>query len=123
MYWGGDDIFIHPPDLIELVGEASNELLARDGARSVRPIRPSPGQSSAFGVWWPLEGGGIRLLWGDWLSGVEIILQRHGAGYAGTAETYWDFGRPTQSAIVAMNSVSCEGSPHAPGAVHAFPPQ
>src|SRR4030095_2570809 len=91
MYWGGDDIFIHPPDLLEFVDQASNELLARDGARIVRPLRPSPGQSPTYGEWWRLEDGRIRLVWGDGFSDVEILLTKRESGYSGTAETYWDF--------------------------------
>ena len=107
MHWGGDEVFIEPPELLELSGELSTEPLARESARTVRPLGPSSGHAHAYGEWWPVEGGGIRLVWGSGFSGVEVLLAKVNIGYRGTAQTFWDFGRPSQTATVSMLPVSC----------------
>jgi hypothetical protein len=103
MHWGGDEVFIEPPERLELSGELSTEPLARESARSVRIV----GSLSRLWGWWPVEGGGIRLVWGSGFSGVEVLLAKVDIGYGGTAQTFWDFGRPSQTATASMLPASC----------------
>jgi len=107
MHWGVDEVFIKLPELLELSSELSTEPVARERARTVRPLGPSSGHAHAYGEWWPVEEGGIRLVWGSGFSGVEVLLAKAEMGYRGTAETFWDFGRPSQTAIASMLSVGC----------------
>ena len=108
MHWGGDEVFIEPPELLELSGALSTEPFARESARTLRPLGPSSGHAHAYGEWWPVEDGGIRLVWGSGFSGVEVLLAKTQLGYRGTARTFWDFGRPSQTATASMWPVSCE---------------
>jgi hypothetical protein len=85
MNWGGDEVFIEPPDLIELSERPSEEMFARDNARIMRPMRPASGRSPAYGEWWPLQGGQVRIVWGNRFSGVEMTLRKDALGYRGTA--------------------------------------
>jgi hypothetical protein len=105
--WGGDEVFIEPPDLIELLDRPSHETFARDNARMLRPVRPASGRPPAYGEWWPLEGEQVRLVWGDGFSGVGMTLRKDALGYHGTANTFWDFDRPSQMASVSLNRVNC----------------
>lgn len=108
VHGGGHQVFIDPPALLELKRAFSTQPLARDRARTVRPLGPRfPGPSPAYGEWWPTEKGGLRIVWGNGFTGVEILLDRSASDYRGTARTFRDVGLTSQNAEAHMRRVAC----------------
>lgn len=106
-HFGADGVYIHPPQFIELMSELSPIPAPQNHARTVRMMSAPVSYAPPHGQWWPTEKGGLRIVWGSGLSGVDILLSRSDDGYAGTAETFWDFPRSTQTAVAKMLHVVC----------------
>ena len=106
MRLGADTIFSTPPKTIEIPavrGTASFEA----GGWIVRPapgVRPSIHRFSYLVFVAP---DSVRIVWTTGFSGLTMRLGLKGGSLRGTAETFWDFGRPPQVAQATLTHARC----------------
>lgn len=113
---GADTVFIQPPARVRFdtaVGTAGFER----GRRLLRPARGSVPSVHRFGYWTVNDSGQVALLWTTGFSGLRMRLGAATiAPFAatdtlrGTAQTFWDFERPTQIASVVAVPITCSAA-------------
>ena len=104
---GGDSVFLQPPSRIEL---ATTKGTVRGGRVRGYALHPAPGARRSvhrYAYWSVDDSVRIRLVWTNGLSGVRIMLRPHGDTLRGTAESFWDFERPTQTTGAVASRVMC----------------
>jgi hypothetical protein len=106
MRLGADTVFVRPPLRVELDTVRGSESIGRNGY-VVRPAPATPPSIHRFSYWVPEDSGRIRLVWTTGFSGLSMRLQAEGDTSRGVAETFWDFGRPRQTANVVATRVAC----------------
>jgi hypothetical protein len=102
---GGDLQFVLPPDRIHLTLERP-ERAWRKGSYVVTPAPGSRDTIYTSGEWL-VSGGRVEILWTTGFSGLTMELSAGRNGLRGTARTFWDFPRPTQTAAVEGTPVPC----------------
>jgi hypothetical protein len=107
MQLGGDLEFVSPPDRIELKLERS-EHPWRKASHVVVPTPDSRETIFTSGEWTVSENE-VQMLWTNGFSGLtmELSASKEGLRLRGTAHTFWDFPRPTQTAGVEATRVAC----------------
>jgi hypothetical protein len=107
---GKDDAFITPPKRVELTNSPS--AFQQSGAKKwwvVRTVQLSTTYAHPYSQWSLASDGAIVISWGNGFSGLSARLSWDGRRYVGTAETFWDFSRETQKAVMSLTPVRCNG--------------
>jgi hypothetical protein len=104
MNLGEDEVFVRFPTRIAL-GEEPVDGVADRWRVSPGPDTPSEIVNMMRGWWEHTEGGGVKIVWTNGFSGVGLELA--GGTLRGQAKTFWDFGRPEQSAKVELHRTLC----------------
>jgi hypothetical protein len=107
LHLGEDAEFITPPRRIE--------LFAKRGTKGFEKgeylVRPGPGVTPSIhraSYWRPKGNHSIEIVWTTGFSGLVIGLTQEKNGFKGQAKSFWDFGRPTQTADVVALRVECQ---------------
>lgn len=107
---GIDTIFSTPPGTVRFSRVQNSGFLARDEQRSYR-VLPANGASMYVdgpGFWSPISGvDSLSIVWTNGFSGVRLKLGVSGDTLRGVAETFWDFGRTPQTALMTGVHVPC----------------
>jgi hypothetical protein len=103
---GADTVYSTPPLRIEVQEAKGTEAFESRGWR----VRPAPGTKPSvhrFAYLMPLTADSVRIAWTTGFSGVTMRLAMRVDTLTGRAETFWDFGRPTQSADAVLTRIAC----------------
>lgn len=116
-----DSIYVAPPPRILL------DTIPRVGLG--RPtgywLGAAPGALPSihrFSSWTRMESDSIELVWTNGFSGFRAKLSTRSTPLVGIAQTFWDFGRPQQTASLTAAAVSCDAPlPEASAFRYRFP--
>jgi hypothetical protein len=106
---GGDEVYTTVPEAFELTNTPSRTIIGKREEFLVTPVlgaKPSVHEKA----YWYLENGRIELVWTNGFSGVSMNLKRGETSLKGSAHTFWDFDRPTQTSTVNAQEVPCSES-------------
>lgn len=103
---GKDEIFVRLPTRISLSEEPFDGVADR-WRLSPGPETPSEIMNMMRGWWEHAEGGGVKIVWTNGFSGVDLTLASASGTWRGQAKTFWDFGRPEQNAEVELHRTVC----------------
>jgi hypothetical protein len=79
------------------------------GPPFVLRVEPMDGRYSVHGPGtWQYWGDVIKVAWSTGFSGLTMQLSSARDTLTGTASTFWDFPRPTQTARVRGSPIPCE---------------
>lgn len=106
--FGGDSVFITPPHLIRLLPLTPEDSLRQTPHVNERPAVERPRNRWRSPFWTSAPGGGITITWTNMYSGFTAILTPAHDSLIGTARTFWDFTRPSQTATITLWPASCE---------------
>jgi len=115
MNLGEDAIFVRLPPRIIAGEEPIEEWVGCepiDGVADRWRISPGPETPPEMvmmmkGWWEHAAGGGLKIVWTNGFSGVDVLLAWADGRWRGQATTFWDFGRPKQSAPVELQRTPC----------------
>jgi hypothetical protein len=106
MNLGEDTIFSTPPGRIELQAHRGTRSFERRGW-IVRPARGTERSVHSFSFFTVTSSDSIQVVWTTGFSGLTMDLAAARDTLRGQAHTFWDFGRPSQSADATLIRVSC----------------
>jgi hypothetical protein len=103
---GEDEVFITPPQRIQLLAEPGSVGFEKNGYL----VRPAPGfpKSIHRASYWESTGPRtIEVVFTTGFSGLSMKLKVEGETLRGEAKTHWDFPRRKQSAQVNARKIEC----------------
>lgn len=104
----GDIVFITPPKDIYLSKEHGKDGFEKRGYL-IRPVTGTKASIHRWSYWAMEEDGAVSLVWTTGFSGLTMKLtpEQKTRDLKGTARTFWDFGRPEQTAEVNAVRIEC----------------
>lgn len=100
--FGRDSLYMAPPPRIRLQSDSAPPGLA---------LTPAPGALPSvhrIAFWRHLGPDSVSFVWSNGFSGITMRLAASGEDLRGSARTFWDFPRETQTADVVARRVSCK---------------
>jgi hypothetical protein len=101
---GEDSLFTVVPRRIRFTTRLMPQR--RDGPRWMEIERTGESDRWTTGSWRATDAG-IELVWSNGFSGVRVLLTAAASRLDGTARTFWDFSRDSQSATVTGVRIPC----------------
>lgn len=108
---GEDEVFITPPQRIQLMSEHGSVGFEKNGY-IVRPAPGIPGSIHRASYWESTGPRTIEIVFTTGTSGLSMKLKVDGEALRGEAKTHWDFPRKEQTAQVNARKTQCEASAH-----------
>jgi hypothetical protein len=102
--WGGDSVFVTSPSLVQLLPMPAS---AEEGRSNIRVERVSEMDWLPQKTWQQTSGDSLQLVFSNGHSGVILELPAVTDSAVGTAETFWDFPRELQTAVVRAVRIPC----------------
>ncbi|HEU4881727.1 MAG TPA: HEAT repeat domain-containing protein [Longimicrobium sp.] len=116
-----DSTFSTPPAQVRFLAAVAEEYREDDAEQGeawfvAERVGASAGPGWTGGMWRPVPGReALELVWSNGFSGVSLELAMEDGGtMRGTAETFWDFPRPRQTAEITAERIPCPADAAAP---------
>jgi hypothetical protein len=106
---GEDEVFITPPQRIQILAERGSIGFEKNGYL-VRAAPGSPKSIHRASYWEPTGPKTIDIVFSTGTSGVSMRLKVEGDILRGKAKTHWDFPRRDQTAQVIAHKIDCENN-------------
>jgi hypothetical protein len=103
---GEDEVFITPPQRIQLLAEPGSVGWEKNGYL----VRPAPGVPQSVhraSYWEPTGPNTLKVVFTTGTSGLSMELKMEGETLRGKAKTHWDFARRGQTAQVLAHKTDC----------------
>jgi ribosomal protein S28E/S33 len=103
---GEDEVFITPPQRIQILTERGINAIEKNGYL----VRPAPGIPPSIhraSYWVPAGPNAIEVIFTTGTSGLSMQLKVEGEILKGKAKTHWDFLRRHQTAQVIARKIDC----------------
>jgi hypothetical protein len=106
MQLGDDEAYVTPPSAIALTNDVARSSGSVEEFSVIPALDAKP--SIHKRAYWHPDGDNIELVWTNGFSGIAMSLAPTTDGFKGTARTFWDFDRASQSSTVYLRKTSCE---------------